>query len=141
MTKRSEKASRQNHLFVVSKQLCSKLREEEGPNHNSSSLHSDADLTRAGWFGFDKSDWAPRAPQRGTKKLVGTGMKCLLLHQQHVLCFTFTNKTYFHKAVRFIHYWVVSVFEVNQHSAAGRFEIIFYHLMETRRYIWCTLSF
>lgn len=56
MTKRTEEASRQNHLFVVSKQVCSELGEEEGPDHNSSSLHSDADLTRAGRLRFDKSE-------------------------------------------------------------------------------------
>lgn len=71
MTKGTEKASRQNHLFVVSKQVCSELGEEEGPDHNSSSLHSDADLTRAGRLRFDKSEQAASFPQRCKSKLVG----------------------------------------------------------------------
>lgn len=48
MTTRSEKASRQIHLFVVSKQVCSELSEEEGLNHNSSCLHSDSNSMRGG---------------------------------------------------------------------------------------------
>lgn len=71
MTKGTEEASRQNHLFVVSKQVCSELGEEEGPDHNSSSLHSDADLTRAGRLRFDKSEQAASFPQRCKSKLVG----------------------------------------------------------------------
>lgn len=71
MTKGTEEASRQNHLFVVSKQVCSELGEEEGPDHNSSSLHSDADLTRAGRLWFDKSEQAANFPQRCKSKLVG----------------------------------------------------------------------
>lgn len=48
MTTRSEKASRQNHLFVVSKQVRSELSEEEGLNHNPSCLYSDSNPTREG---------------------------------------------------------------------------------------------
>lgn len=63
--------SRQNHLFVVSKQVCSELSKEEGLNHTSSCLHSDSNPTRGGWFHFDRSSRAANVSQRGKNKLVG----------------------------------------------------------------------
>lgn len=70
MTTRSETASRQNHLFVVSKQACSELSKEEGLNHTSSCLHSDSNPTRGGWFQFDRGSRAASVSQRGESKLV-----------------------------------------------------------------------
>lgn len=67
----ARKLAGKNHLFVVSKQVCSGHSEEEGLNHNSSCLHSDGNPKRGGWSQLDMS-WRPaRVPQRGENKLVG----------------------------------------------------------------------
>lgn len=85
MTTRSETASRHNHLFEVSKQVCLELSEGEGLNRTSSRLRSDSNRTGGGWVGFDRSSRAASVHQKSENKLVrqvaATGLSGYLLIQ------------------------------------------------------------
>lgn len=71
MTTRSETASRHNHLFDVSKQVCFELSEGEGLNRTSSRLRSDSNPTGGGAEpGLTKSSRAASVPQKSENKLV-----------------------------------------------------------------------